>query len=102
MKTYRGTPPHDVVVTSDTPGVAAIPLVPRLDLRNHSATGFSWGYAGSGPSQLALAILADVSDDETAQRRYQAFKWTVIAKLPGDSAWELTEDQVRGWLAEGR
>ena len=35
------------------------PLNPRYDLRNHSPTGFAWGYLGSGPAQLALAILAD-------------------------------------------
>ncbi len=35
------------------------PLGPRLDLANHSPDGFSWGYGGSGPAQLALAILAD-------------------------------------------
>ncbi len=35
-------------------------LLPKmLELRNHSPTGFNWGYAGSGPCQLALAILAD-------------------------------------------
>lgn len=27
----------------------------------HSPTGFEWGYAGSGPADLALNILADVS-----------------------------------------
>lgn len=35
----------------------ALPL--RLGVRNHSPTGFSWGYNGSGPAQLALAILCD-------------------------------------------
>ena len=30
-------------------------LNPRLDLWNHSPTGFEWGYSGSGPAQLALA-----------------------------------------------
>ena len=29
------------------------------DIRNHSPSGFNWGYGGSGPAQLALAILAD-------------------------------------------
>src|SRR5262245_12952424 len=35
------------------------PLPLRQEIRNHSPTGFSWGYDGSGPAQLALAILAD-------------------------------------------
>ena len=28
------------------------PLNPRQELRNHSPTGFEWGYGGSGPAQL--------------------------------------------------
>ncbi len=35
------------------------PIAIRLDLRQHSPSGLSWGYAGSGPAQCALAILAD-------------------------------------------
>ena len=50
-------------------------LAPRLDLRNHSPTGFAYGYSDSGPAQLALALLCDVlQDDERACRLYQQFK----------------------------
>jgi hypothetical protein len=52
-----------------------------LKVRNHSPDGFCWGYGGSGPSQLALAILLEVIDKETACANYQQFKWEVIAKL---------------------
>lgn len=31
-------------------------LDPRFDLRFHSPDGFEWGYGGSGPAQLALAL----------------------------------------------
>src|SRR5215469_11969326 len=31
----------------------------RLELVNHSPSGFDWGPGGSGPAQLALALLAD-------------------------------------------
>jgi len=41
-------------------------LAPRRDLCNHSPTGFEWGYGGSGPSQLALAMLADFFGDPEA------------------------------------
>lgn len=102
MKTYRGIPPHSVVVDVDDGGkrgfIGTTPLPLRLDLRNHSPTGFSWGYGGSGPSQLALALLADVFDDGTAQRFYQDFKFGVIANLPMAERWELTEQQVREHL----
>jgi hypothetical protein len=70
-------------------------LPPRLDLWNHSPTGFEWGYGGSGPAQLALAILADsLGDDERAVQLHQAFKWAVISKLPREKGWDLTAAQV--------
>lgn len=69
-------------------------LDPRLDLRNHSPDGFEWGYGGSGPAQLALAILADhLSDDEQALNLYQRFKWLAIAELP-KKGWALTDHQI--------
>jgi hypothetical protein len=49
---------------------------------NHSPTGFMWGYAGSGPAQLALAILLTRTKEETAVKLYQRFKFTFIATLP--------------------
>ena len=67
----------------------------RLDLRNHSPTGFEWGYGGSGPSQLALAILADLTDDETAMRHYQFFKQGVISRLDQDRTWILAASVIR-------
>ena len=58
------------------------PLSPKVSqkVRNHSPTGFSWGFGGSGPAQLALALLLDVLDRDEAQLRYQAFKWDVVAR----------------------
>lgn len=51
-------------------------------LRNHSPCGFSWGYGGSGPAQLSLAILLEVSGDkEFALKYYQEFKEEVVARL---------------------
>lgn len=49
---------------------------------NHSPDGFNWGYGGSGPAQLALAILLKITSRETAMQMYQDFKWDVIASLP--------------------
>lgn len=74
------------------------PLDPRFELRNHSPTGFDWGYCGSGPAQLALAILAShVEDDTQALNLYQRFKWSVIAKLPR-KRWTLTSEQIQNAL----
>ena len=73
---------------------------PRLDLRNHSPTGFEWGYAGSSPAQLALAILADhLADDSAALRLYQDFKFSVIARLPRDG-WTLTSEDIERGLRD--
>ncbi|NVM21400.1 MAG: hypothetical protein HWN68_06435 [Desulfobacterales bacterium] len=49
---------------------------------NHSPDGFNWGYGGSGPAQLALAILLRLLPKDKAVCRYQKFKWDVIARLP--------------------
>jgi hypothetical protein len=71
------------------------PLDPRLDLARHSPTGFGWGYFGSGPSQLALAILADATgDDQRALRLHIQFKDCLIGCLNRDSGWVLTQDEV--------
>jgi len=71
----------------------------RLDLVNHSPSGLSWGYGGSGPAQCALAILADflVNNDELAVRLHQDFKQRFVARF-GDR-WILTGRSIRKWLA---
>ena len=70
------------------------PLDPRLDLVNHSPTGLEWGYGGSGPAQLALALLCDaLEDDARAQDLYQDFKYRWVAALP-QMAWVATRDEI--------
>jgi len=77
----------------------AEPLPTQLHLRNHSPDGFEWGYQGSGPAQLALAILVEVMRDENAALRlYQRFKRQIVAKLP-KPWWLITEASVQDWVA---
>ena len=97
MKTYEGRREGYAALVT----VNGRPLNPRLDLWNHSPTGFEWGYGGSGPAQLALGILADHMDDGQALAVYQQFKWVVIAKLP-KHAWKLTSRQIDQALNEIR
>lgn len=74
-------------------------LNPRFDLRNHSPSGFEWGYGGEGPAQLALAILADFLDyKHMAIVWYQDFKSAVVAKLPHEN-WVLDEEDISEALA---
>jgi hypothetical protein len=74
------------------------PLNPRLDLWNHSPSGFEWGYADSGPPQLALALLADCLGDEAdAIGWHQDFKSAVVAGFPL-AGWTLTEQEIQETL----
>ena len=81
------------------------PLDPRCDLCNHSPTGFEWGYFGSGPAQLALAILAFEYGDDVAMEFYYDFKCRFIATRGGET-WTITSAELdRGMnnlLAEGK
>jgi hypothetical protein len=95
MKLYEGTrTPEGCRVTVD-----GRPLDLRHDLRNHSPDGAEWGYGGSGPAQLALALLADATDDdELAQTHYQRFKREVIAGFERDR-FLITQAEIRCWIA---
>lgn len=53
-----------------------------LKIYNHSPVGFNWSYGGSGPAQLALAILLKFLPIEQAVKYHQQFKWKYIATLP--------------------
>lgn len=95
MKLYEGVRTEaGCVVTAD-----GQLLDLRRDLRNHSPDGAEWGYGGSGPAQLALALLADATgDDELAQRHYQRFKREVVAGFERDR-FLITQAEIRCWVA---
>lgn len=57
-----------------------VPLEPSLKVFPHSPSGFEVGYGGSGPAQLALAILMMFTDNITAVKLHQDFKWQFLAK----------------------
>jgi hypothetical protein len=67
----------------------------RCDIANRSPAGFEWGYLGSGPTQLAIALLADATgSDEVALQLHQRFKFHVIVKLPRNRPWHLTDREI--------
>ena len=68
-----------------------------LEVRNHSPTGVEWGYPGSGPSQLALAILLALVDRDVALIHYQEFKRQIIVPLDHDS-WTIAVRDVLDWV----
>lgn len=69
-----------------------------LKFRNHSPDGFSWGYLGSGCSQLSLALLLEATDAKTALKLYQDLKFDLIARLPMDKNFELPAYKIYEWL----
>jgi hypothetical protein len=69
-----------------------------LKVRKHSPAGFAWGYGGSGPAQLALAILLRCGVPAgTAQRVHQDFKFEFIGGLPQNNGWRF-EVNVHEWV----
>ncbi|MBM4445520.1 MAG: hypothetical protein FJ020_09530 [Chloroflexi bacterium] len=76
---------------------AVFPPVPSQMLLGGCPIGFSWGYGGSGPAQLALALLYDVTrDKDVALRHYQRFKCDCVAGW-GDH-WQITDEDVMAWF----
>jgi hypothetical protein len=119
MKVYWGTriscPANE---TRGEPFVAVEdPLRPPQELTHipfHSPDGFEWGYAGSGPADLALAILADHFGEGTepvlaalrslwaprskAAALHQDFKREFVTRLNRDE-WRLDSEAIDAWLA---
>jgi len=89
-----GNTASGVVVTKDGQYFSPIP---SQVVNNHSPDGFNWSYCGSGPAQLALGLLLDITGDpDVAQRYHQPFKWNFVAGFA--DTWRITGDEVRQWL----
>ena len=58
---------------------------------------FEWGYEGSGPRRLALAILNDFLRRKVELTLSNAFLRDVVAHLP--SEFELTGAEIAEWLS---
>lgn len=75
-----------------------VELQDRRELRNHSPTGFEWGFNGSGPAQLALAILCDfLQDDQKALQFYEEFKTDMLAPI-GQPTWTIKSETLTEWI----
>jgi|GEM_PF-2002021 len=101
------TPAVPCLPADTLPDALDVVLYRRIDGRavatldhvvRHSPTGIEWGYAGSGPADLALSILARVAGMDTAERHYHPFLHEVVARLP-EAGGLVRADDVRAWLA---
>ncbi len=78
------------------------PLDPKFEWRNSSPTGFEWSYRGSGPRQLAHAILAHATGNrELVNLLSWKFMRDFIELLPRPH-WIITRDEVLAWIDQQR
>jgi hypothetical protein len=97
MSTYRGYRYQACGPLTVTKDGQILSPAPSQEVWNHSPDGFQWGYGGSGPAQLALALLLDVTGDrELSSRLHQSFKREFVAAW-GD-AWEMTGEEIKTWV----
>ena len=67
------------------------------ELYNHSPDGFNWGYHGSGPAQLALALMLDATGDKKLSLRWhQSFKTQFVATWGDD--WLIDDESIKMFL----
>lgn len=67
----------------------------------HSPDGFAWGYRGSGPADLALAILHRELAETVPAAVYLLFRDDVIARLPA-AGFALPATEVWTWVRAHR
>lgn len=73
--------------------------LPKHDPRNHSPTGFAWGYAGSGPAAFAASLAYDLTGCTCG---YQHLKERVIAQEPQFKRFVVPEGIIRRVLDDWR
>jgi hypothetical protein len=75
-------------------------LLPKRsrEVVDHSPDGFSWGYDGSGPAQLALAIFLEEFPTGYDVSEYQEFKRDVISRWDTEAGWILTSRDLDAWM----
>ena len=74
IRTFRGTSQDDpfsreVVIVEANGKTRQLHPERSQAVKNHSPDGFNWGYGGSGPGQLTLAILLEVTNNEKGRAR---------------------------------
>lgn len=84
---------------------ATASLPPPVELTHrgeHSPEGFAWGYAGSGPADLAQSILSLETGEDVGRDLYLKFRDDVISRLPHRTHFRLPVEEVRAWLSTNR
>ena len=95
--------PHKriIKIVSDKGESVELSPKPSQEIKNHSPDGFNWGYGGSGPAQLALALIFEVTGmKDVALRCYQDFKDEFVASIPSQdlSYWYIQEAVIVAYV----
>jgi hypothetical protein len=69
-----------------------------LKVLNSSPDGFAWGYYGSGPAQLAFAILLEETMEDVALHLYQDFKNQIISGFEMELPFKIDSDTIQKWI----
>lgn len=67
---------------------------------NHSPDGFAWGYGGSGPAQLSLALLLALTTKKFAQAHYYELLADKIAPLEVGESFKMNTATIRAWARD--
>lgn len=90
MKTYLGDRTIDGVIVT----VNGAELPDYADVCQFTNAGFEWSYEGAAATQLAFALIYDVTGDAAlAKSLSEPFMRDVTANFGND--WEMTESDVR-------
>jgi hypothetical protein len=98
--TYEVTPEGRWVHTVEMNGMP-LPIEPSQRVYHHS-DAFNWGYGGSGPGQLALALLLTCTDAENAWRLHHLLKEEVVARWPHNESFTWPYAALRDWFETHR
>lgn len=60
---------------------------------------FSWGYLGTGPSDLARWLLRDATGDPDLARQY-AYDFKLEFVSNWRNSWAITDREIRAWVAQ--
>ena len=96
-----GPPNHYTGITSDddtyTVLADGVELTRRLNFHTRDIN-YSWGYIGNGPTALAIALISDVCDTQSAEEHATAFTREVISSLPEN--WELSAADIQAFITD--
>lgn len=103
MKVYSGagSATQRAVWMDQGKGIEPFEPAPSQAVALISREGFNWGFLGSGPHQLAIALLLDVTHDQEIARTFaMRFKYAYVATWGWK--WQITEQEIKEWLIEER